>query len=598
MRWTKTLIPTLRQTPADAVVPSHQLMLRAGLIEQVAAGAFNYLPLGTRVLHKVMNIIRQEMDAAGALEVLMPTVQPIEWWEQTGRRGAYGENLFVVKDRHGRELALGPTHEEVITMLVKSHVQSYKQLPLTLYQIQTKFRDEFRPRFGVLRSREFQMKDAYSFDLTAQGLDESYRVMYEAYRRIFDRCGLRYVIVDAESGEMGGSASQQFTVLSPVGEDTIFSSDKGNYAANLEKCGIGDRPSDPQGAPTGLLEKVHTPGFATIDEVGKFMKVKPRNMLKTIVFESMGDKDGRADPTAPSHWALVVVRGDHDVNEEKVRRLIQDRWGARHVALADQNRAKEREGFAIGYVGPHAAVGKPNVCVIADPDAVQPGFWATGANEPDHHVKHFNWNRELIERLGSRAAELFIVADVRNAVDGDPSPRNDGGVLKSAKGIEVGQVFKLGYKYSEALDLSVLDEKQGRIKVIMGCYGIGVNRIVASAIESQGGHDERGIIWPRSIAPYHVVLTPVRYEGAVKETVDRIYRELTDAGVEVLLDDREERPGVKFNDADLIGIPLRLTIGDKVLATGEVEFKPRAAAKAEMVKLDQVVGRVVAFIEQ
>lgn len=585
MRWTRTLIPTLRQTPADAVVPSHQLMLRAGLIEQVAAGAYSYLPLGTRVLHKVMRIICEEMDAAGAVEVFLPALQPIEWWEQTGRREAYGQNLFVVKDRHGREQALGPTHEEVITMLVKQHVQSYKQLPLTLYQIQTKFRDEFRPRFGVLRSREFQMKDAYSFDVTVEGLDKSYDAMFDAYHRIFNRCGLKFVTVEAESGPIGGSASHEFMVMTPTGEDTILASDKGNYAANVEKCEIGERPIPKIGAPTGELEKVHTPGCASIEDVCKFMKVKPKHMLKSLLYW-VDDGFG---------WLLAVVRGDHEVNEAKLRAAV----GGRVLRLADEKVARE-SGFAIGFIGPHVVQHNNDVVIAVDPDAVQSQFWATGANEPDYHVKHFDWKRDVVDALPDDPTQrsiVFRVADIRNAVDGDPSPKNDGGVLRASKGIEIGHVFKLGCKYTDALDLTVLDEKQNRVKAIMGCYGIGVNRILASAIESEGGHDERGIIWPRSIAPYHVVITPIKYEGPVKEAADRVYRELTDAGVEVLLDDRGERPGVMFNDADLIGIPLRLTVGEKGLATGEVEFKPRAAEKAEMVKLDQVVGHVVAFIE-
>ncbi len=595
MRWSQTLIPTMRQVPGEAVVPSHQLMLRAGLIQQVASGAYSYLPLGIRVLRKVMQIVREEMDGAGAVEVFLPTLQPVEWWEQTGRREAYGENLFVVKDRHGRELAMGPTHEEVMTQLVKAYVSSYRQVPLTLYQIQTKFRDEFRPRFGVLRSREFQMKDAYSFDIDIEGLDKSYDAMYNAYCRIFERCGLHYVIVEAESGPIGGNASHEFMIPSPHGEDTILSSDGGDYAANVEKCEIGERAYDLAGEPTGELERVHTPGQATIEDVGKFMKVKPKNMLKTIVFESMSGDENGPQPDQPSHWALVVVRGDHEVNEAKVRGLIESRWGGKYVALADERRAREREGFEIGYVGPHAVVGKQSTAVIVDPDAAQAQFWASGANEADHHVKHFNWKRDVMDGLGDRAEELVIVADVRNAVAGDPSPRDEG-VMVESKGIEVGHVFKLGTKYSDALGLKVADEEQKECPVLMGCYGIGVNRIIAAALEAEEGHDDRGIIWPTAIAPYEVVITPIRYEDRMKEVADDLYAKLSEQGVDVLQDDRAERPGVKFNDADLIGIPLRITVGDKGLANDEVEFKPRAAADAEMVALGDVLDRVDAYL--
>jgi prolyl-tRNA synthetase len=575
MRWSKTLIPTLRQSPADAVVPSHQLMLRAGMIQQVAAGSYTYLPLGWRVLHKVMNIIRQEMDTAGAVEVFMPTLQPIELWEQTGRKDAYGDNLFIIKDRHGRLQPLGPTHEEVITDLVRRSVTTYRNLPITLYQIQTKFRDEFRPRFGVLRSREFQMKDAYSFDLTVEGLDASYQAMFDAYHRIFRRCGLDFVTVEAESGPIGGSASHEFMVLTETGEDTILYSDKNNYAANVEKCEIGTRSWTLDGEPKGALEKVHTPGLPGIEDVGKFMKVKPRNMLKTLVCGG------------PGAWVLAVVRGDHDLNEAKLRAVAGGT-----VGLADEKLAREA-GFAIGFVGPHVAVGRSDVRVVVDPDAAADTFWVTGANEIDHHVKYFNWKRDV-----TAAGIKVEIADIRNAAAGDPSPRNDGGVLQAAKGIEIGHVFKLGTKYSDALDLTVLDQKQEKIRVIMGCYGIGVNRILASAIEMARGRDDRGIIWPKSIAPYSVVITPVRYEGQSQTVADDLYNRLTARGIDVLLDDRDERPGVKFNDADLVGIPLRLTIGDKGLASGEIEWKLRTDDKAQMIKLDMdaIVQSVVDFL--
>ena len=601
MKWTQTLIPTARQVPGEAEVPSHQLMLRAGYIRRLGAGVYDYLPLGLRALKKVMAIVREEMDVAGAVEVFLPTLQPVELWEQTGRRTAYGENLFVVTDRHGREQALGPTHEEVVTELVGGYVESYKHLPVTLYQIQTKFRDEFRPRFGVLRSREFQMKDAYSFHLSLEGpggLDETYQKQFDAYCRIFSRCGLPYEVVEAESGPIGGSASHEFMVPSPTGEDMILKSDKGNYAANVEKCEIGDREYSFEGEPTGELEKVHTPGCTSIEDVCAYFKkelktkLKPQNMLKTLVY-----KKGDA-------WLLAVVRGDHDVNEAKLRAA----WGE-DVVLADEAEAKAA-GFAIGFVGPHAIADQLNIDIPAedskrrtvagiaiDIDAVQDQFWVAGANEVDHHVKHFNWTREFFSRIGD--PERMVVGDLRNAADGDPSPLNDGGVLRQTKGIEIGHVFKLGDKYTRGLDVTVLDENNQRVNPIMGCYGIGINRILASAIERDGpddrGHDENGIIWPASIAPYAVVITPIKYApgSAIQEATDRIASELeTHPKIDVLIDDRDERPGVKFKDADLIGIPVRITIGDKALANGQVEVKPRREKKAQLVAVDDAAKHI------
>lgn len=577
MRWSRTLIPTLRQAPAEAVVPSHQWMLRAGLIQQVAAGAYSYLPLGWRVLHKAMTIIREEMNRAGAIEVFLPALQPIEWWEQTGRRQAYGRNLFVLNDRHDRDQALGPTHEEVIAKLVGAHVSSYRQLPLTLYQIQTKFRDEFRPRFGVLRSREFQMKDAYSFHLQLEGeggLNEAYQQQYDAYCRIFERCGLPYVVVEAESGPIGGSASHEFMVPSPTGEDTILASDHGNYAANVEKCEIGPRSWSLEGEPTGDLEQVHTPDCATIDDVCRFMKVKPNHMLKTLIYRGQ------------DQWVVAVVRGDHDLNESKLRAAC----GLAELAIADEADARAA-GFPIGFVGPHIAVGRNDVRLLIDPDAAQPRFWAGGANAVDHHVKHFNWQRDVLDQVDD---DRVIVADIRNASDGDPSPKDDGGVLRESRGIEIGHVFKLGDKYTRALEVTVLDDQQQARYPIMGCYGIGVNRILAAAIERDGGHDENGVIWSMSLAPYHVVITPIKFtpESDVARVCEDLYTRLTDAGVDVLLDDRDERPGVKFKDADMIGIPLRIVVGDKGLADDQVEFKRRTDDKPTMVSVDQVVDRV------
>lgn len=582
MKWSQTLIPTSRQVPAEAVVPSHQLMLRAGLIRSIGAGLYDYLPLGWRVLQRVMNIVREEMNDAGASELLMPALIPIEFYADTRRDVDYGDNLFRLTDRHGRSAALGPTHEEVITELMKAYVTSYRQLPLNLYQIQTKYRDEFRPRFGVLRCREFLMKDAYSFHVEVDGpggLNETYDRMYAAYCRIFDRCGLDYSIVEAESGPIGGSASHEFMCNSPVGEDTILKSDKGNYAANVEKCAIGDRPHDLSGAPTGERTKVHTPNLPGIEGVSDFLKVKPSRMLKTIVWPwRAGERNG---------WVIAVVCGHHDVNEAKVRDILRDQVDRSLTLQTEGSEGAARAvGFAIGYVSPSAAIGRSACVVIADPDAAQGGFWATGADEMDHHVNHFNWKREVLDK-----GVQVHVADIRNAMDGDPSPLNDGGVLRASKGIEVGHVFKLGTKYSDAMGFAVLDEKQQKRSVIMGCYGIGIGRIIASAIEMN--HDENGIVWPAPIAPYDVIITPIKYEGEAREVTDRLESQLSQAGLDVLVDDRDERPGPKFKDADLIGIPIRLTIGDKALAQGCVEVVKRdgSLGKGEMVRIEEVVSR-------
>jgi prolyl-tRNA synthetase len=543
-------------------------MLRAGLIRQLGSGLYTYLPLGWRALHKTIEIVRDEMNAAGAAEILMPALEPIELFADTKRDVEYGENLFRLTDRHGRHAALAPTHEEIITEFMAAYVESYRQLPLNLYQIQTKYRDEFRPRFGVLRSREFIMKDAYSFDLTVDGLDTSYQAMYDAYCRIFDRCGLTYDIVEAESGPIGGSASHEFMVLCNTGEDTILKSDKGNYAANIDKCAIGERAWTFDGPPTGDLEKIHTPDCASIEAVGKFMKVKPKHLLKTLIYST---------DNGP---VIAVVRGDHDVNESKLQ-------AACGFAVSLDNEACAKR-YPIGFIGPHLAAAHDELNVVVDCDAAQEQFWASGANEIDHHVKHFNWKRDVLDHIDESRIK---VADIRNAADGDPSPTGDGGVLREHRGIEVGHVFKLGTKYSDAMGFTVLDEDQKQRSVIMGCYGIGLGRIVAAAIEI--GHDADGIIWPASIAPYSVHIVPIKYEGELCKTCQSLAQQLEGAGMDVLIDDRPERPGVKFNDADLIGCPIRLTIGEKGLAQNSVEFKRRAEgkAKATLVHLDEVVQR-------
>ncbi len=584
-RWSRTFIPTLKEAPAEAQAASHRLLLRAGFIRQVGAGIYNYLPLGWRVLQRISAIVREEMNTTGgAVEMLMPALEPFELFEGTRRDADYGDNLFRLKDRHGRLTALAPTHEEVITDLMKAGITSYKQLPLALYQIQTKFRDEFRPRSGLLRCREFLMKDAYSFHMSVEGpggLNQAYDAMDRAYQNIFRRCGLTFTRVEAESGPIGGSASHEFMVNAESGEDTILLCPVSGYAANVEKCEIGPRPHDLAAAPTGDLQEVHTPGLPGIDEVGKFMKVKPDRMLKTIVFRA-------ASNPASIEWVLAVVRGDQEVNEGKVKAAA-----GFHASMGDEKEARAA-GFAIGYVSPRAALATGRKCLLLiDPDSAQGGFWATGADKPDHHVKHFNWRREMGAALDDPAR--VRVADVRNAAAGDPSPRVPGATLEARKGIEVGHIFKLGTKYSDAMDFRVLDEKQERRSVIMGCYGIGVSRTLAACVEMAS--DDNGIVWPAAIAPYHVVIVPMRVEPGsdAMSTAESLARGLSTAGLDVLIDDRDERPGVKFKDADLIGIPVRLTLGDKALAEKSAEFKRRNDhnSKSDLVPLDRAVAACI-----
>jgi len=589
MRWSQTLIPTQKETPADAQIISHQLLVRAGFIRQLTAGAYDFLPLGLRSLMKASQIVREEMNAIGAAEVLLPTLQPLELWQQTGRDVSYGENLFKLKDRHGRLTVLGPTHEEVVTEIVRAFINSYKQLPLTLYQIATKFRDEFRPRFGLLRVREFVMKDAYSFHADIASLDRVYDDMYRAYEKIFDRCGIPYVVVEAESGPIGGSASHEFMASCDAGEDTIVTSDMGNYAANVEKAETGDRPWTFGGDPTGALEKVHTPNLPGIDDVGKFMKVKPKNMLKTLVFRTGSTGPLVENGTNPK-WVVAVVRGDHDVNQAKLAKAAREKFGVDSISLVDT--PEVRSVWSIGFVGPDAAVKALDTAVLVDPDAAQGGFWATGANEIDYHVKHFNWFRECGQSLAD--LKKVAVADIRNAAAGDPSPKGDGGKLIAKKGIEIGHVFKLGTKYSDAMGANFLDEKGSQHPIIMGCYGIGVGRILIAAAESL--HDDKGLIWPVAIAPFSCVITPIKYDGEVKTVADKLYTELNAAGIDTLLDDRDARPGSKFADADLIGIPIRLTIGDRGLKEGKIELKKRNAVEAEMVGIDSVREKLLAML--
>ncbi len=585
-RWSQTLIPTAKEAPADAEAPSHKLLVRAGFIRRVGAGIYDYLPLAWRTLNKISGIVRDEMNAAGACEMLMPALEPFEFFEGTKRDVDYGDNLFRLTDRHGRVNALAPTHEEIITEMMKGSIASYKQLPLNLYQVQTKFRDEARPRSGLLRGREFIMKDAYSFHTKAEGaggLTETYEKMRTAYTNIFTRCGLDFSIVEAEAGPIGGSASHEFMVNCETGEDTILRCSKTGYAANVEKCGIGERAWSFDGEPSGDLETVPTPGMASIEDVSKFIKVKAPNMLKTIVLSIDAEHGGG--------WVVAVVRADHEVNEGKIKDAI-----GFPVAMADETEAKAA-GFAIGFVSPCAAktVGAK---LVVDPDAAQgmdtakgkPYFWATGADTHDHHVKRFNWRRELGDFLDS---ENTIVADIRNARAGDPSPKAAGATLTEGRGVEVGHIFQLGTKYSEAMGFLVQDESGDRNAVIMGCYGIGVSRTLAACVEMS--HDDNGIVWPMALAPYHVLITVMKIDNEEHMAhATNIAKGLSEAGFDVLIDDRDDRPGSKFKDADLIGIPIRLTIGDKALDQGGVEFKQRTdTGKGEIVALGSITTRCI-----
>ncbi len=564
MRWTETFIPTLRETPAEADTPSHALLLRAGFIQMLSSGFYSYLPLGFRTLNKIIAIVREEMDAAGASEVLMPAVHPEELWKEGPRFEGIRDIVFSFTDRNERRLLLGPTHEEVVTDMVRRHLNSYKQLPFTLYQIQTKFRDEPRPRGGILRSREFIMKDAYSFDVDTEGMERSYERMYEAYRRIFDRCGLEYVIVEADTGAMGGDVSHEFMVPCEQGEDVFVSCDGCDYAANVEKAQPAPvKPSSPE--PPAPMEKVETPGVKTIEEVGGFLGVPPHKMLKTLVYIT---DDG--EPVA------VLVRGDHELNEVKLARYL-----GCGVRMADAETIRKVTGGPVGFSGP---VGLEEVRIIADRDALGPNM-VTGANEEDYHLVNVNEGRDFSvpERVPLRTAQ-----------EGDRCERC-GGSLKMSKSIEIGHVFKLGLKYSEAMGAKFLDASGKERAAVMGCYGIGINRIMASAVELY--HDEKGIRWPIAIAPYSVLVLPVDYsDEQIRTAADGVYARLKEKGVDVLLDDRDQRAGVKFNDADLVGIPLRVTIGKRSLQEGKVELTTRANGESRRVPLENAVESVEAIL--
>ena len=576
VRWSQTLIPTLKETPEGAEIPSHVLMVRAGLVSQLMAGAYSYLPLGLRALKKAERIVREEMDRAGAVELLMPALTPISLWQRTGRVESFGNVLIKFEVRRQNKqvpLALGPTHEEVVTELVSRYVSSYRQLPITLYQIQTKFRNEERPRFGVLRTSEFIMKDAYSFDTSVAGLNASYDKMYRAYCRIFDRAGLNYLAVEAESGPIGGDASHEFMVPSPNGEDRIVRCPKCSYAANLERAETGRsrRPAAPgaDAAPLKPLTKLDTPQVGTIEQVSKLLKCKPHQMIKTLIYLA----DGK--PVA------VLVRGDHEANEGKIRRAL----GVGQLALAEPDVIQQATGAPVGFAGP---VGL-SIPIWADYDVLALRNAITGANEADKHYVGVNLGRDY------QIAETQF-ADLRHAGGGDPCPKCETAMeLKQA--IEIGHVFKLGTKYSDALEARFLDDHEQQQTIIMGCYGIGVNRIIAALIETS--HDENGIIWPMSLAPYEVIVTPLNVkEAEVMQAAERIYGELQAAGVDVLLDDRDQRPGVKFKDADLIGIPLRVVVGGRSLTSGQLELKWRWQAEALSIPLEGASLKIAELVEE
>jgi prolyl-tRNA synthetase len=568
MRYSEMHLPTLRETPSDAEVVSHKLMIRAGMIRKLTSGIYSYLPLGYRVIRKVEQIVREEMNKAGAQEVFMPMVQPSELWEESGRWAHYGKELLRFRDRHDRSYCLGPTHEEVITDLVRNDVKTYRQLPLNLYQIQTKFRDEVRPRFGVMRCREFGMKDAYSFDANEAGAEKSYEKMFAAYNNIFHRCGLRFRPVEADSGSIGGKYSHEFMVMADSGEDAMVFCENCSYAANLEKAEISQPDKKDIMEKDWLpLEDVHTPNARTIDEVSAFLKVKPKNIVKTLIFNA----DGQS--------CAVLIRGDQDVNEIKVKNYL----GAAEIELADDEMINKVTGAPRGFAGPVNIKTR----VIADYSIMNMTNFVTGANKEDYHLKNVNMRRDF-------KVEAF--ADLRVVKENDNCPRC-GGKVKFARGIEVGHVFKLGTKYSKSMKAVYLDKDGQEKTMIMGCYGIGIGRTVAACIEQN--QDEKGIVWPVPLAPYHVIITPVNVnEKNVYDVAETLYNKMRGEGIEVIFDDRDERAGVKFNDADLIGFPLRVVIGQKNLAQNKVELKIRQTGENKLIAVDEIINEVKEFINQ
>ena len=567
MRWTKYFIPTLKEVPSEAEAVSHRLMIRAGLVRKLVSGAYTYLPLGLRILKKVQNIIREEMNNAGAIELFMPSMQPVELWHESGRFKDLGEDLITYKDRHSRVIVFGPTHEEVITDLVRNHVNSYKQLPITFYQIQTKFRDEVRPRFGVIRSREFIMKDAYSFDRDWQGLDISYKKMYEAYERIFHRCGLKAIPVEADSGVMGGDVSHEFMVVAENGEDLLAHCASCGYAASIAIAGVKEGSGyGIKSEAAKLLKEVDTPGVTTIEKVGHLLKVRPDEMVKTLIY------------AADEKPVAVLIRGDHDANEAKIKKYLK----CVKLEMADENVIKKVTNGPMGFSGP---VGLKEARVIADSSIKAMVNFVTGANKKDKHYINTNIDRDF---------KISECADLRMITEKDLCPKCNKSI-KIEHAIEMGHVFKLGLKYSKAMKAEFLDE-DGKLKpVVMGCYGIGVNRIMAAAAELH--NDKKGIIWPLAIAPFQVLVIPINYkEENIRKTAENIYEELGKLGIETLLDDRDESAGIKFNDAELIGIPFSIVIGDKGLKKGKLEIKIRETGETLEVKKEELKDNILSLL--
>ena len=574
MRTSQYLLATLKETPSDAEVVSHQLMLRAGMIRKLASGLYTWLPSGVKVLKKVENIVREEMNKAGAIEMLMPIIQPAELWQESGRWEQYGPELLRIEDRHNRPFALGPTHEEVITDCIRREVSSYKQLPITLYQIQTKVRDEIRPRFGIMRSREFMMKDAYSFHLSEECLAQTYEKLHQAYCNIFDRLGLDYRPVLADTGSIGGSFSHEFHVLAESGEDAIAFSDGSDYAANIEKA-EALAPSDARPEPSKELQKFDTPNAKTIAELKEHYGVKPHRGVKTLFVYGEENEQGERGLVA------LVVRGDHELNELKAEKLAG--------VFSPLEMAKEEDivatvGARPGSLGPVGLT----VPIIVDRSAAVMADFVAGANSDDVHYSGINWERDVTG---------YEVADIRNVVEGDPSPCGQG-TLSIKRGIEVGHIFQLGTKYSEAMNAGVLGEDGKNQTMTMGCYGIGVSRVVAAAIEQN--NDQYGIIWPKNIAPFEVAIVPMNMHKShrIPDIAERFYSELQAAGVDVLFDDRKERPGVMFNDMELLGVPYTLVIGERNLDNDEVELKNRRTGEKTMLKIDDAVAAIVAQLQQ
>jgi len=563
MRLSQYPISTLKEVPGDAEVVSHQLMLRAGLIRRLAAGLYVWLPMGLRTLKKVEQIVREEMNRAGALEMCMPTIQPAELWIESGRWSKYGPELLRLKDRHDREFLYGPTHEEVITDIARRELRSYKQLPVNFYQIQSKFRDEIRPRFGVMRAREFLMKDAYSFHMDEASLAEGYRLMFEAYSRIFTRMGLKFRAVQADGGSIGGDTSQEFHVLADSGEDAIAFSDGDDYAANLETAATL-APTATRAPASEPLSKIATPNARTIAEVSALLGVTPAQCVKTLLVDG-----------ADSGVVALVIRGDHELNAVKSQKLD---GVASPLKMAGAERIRAAASAEPGFIGPLGFAGR----IYVDHAAAHLADFVCGANEKDMHYRGVNWGRDLPDQPS---------VDIRNVQVGDPSPTGRG-VLKIARGIEVGHIFQLGQLYSAAMNASVLDEQGKAVTMFMGCYGIGVTRVVAAAIEQN--HDANGILWPAAIAPFQVVLVPINYQKSAKvqETADALYRDFNAAGIDVLLDDRDARPGVKFADSELLGVPHRIVIGERSLAVGNLEYRDRRETESTEISAADAVGYI------